>query len=496
MKPSPALSPSLVYSAPMAGGSWSHLPLDLFSLIFSKLSLPQFLRSAAVCASWSAAVGDLSARGRCVMFRGQSHWLVLNNDDNRSAVVTFYALDEAREYTIPVPDPPISDRIFLGSAHGWIITMDVRLRVQLLNPIIGAQIDLPGFVLLSEHTHPIRDTAGRLIGFRMPTIPVDEEELQVRRCPTNGYNLTHLCLEQHHLKAILSADPSLGDGYTVALIQYPSGRIFFISSGDEKWLELHCSISIENMVFHKGKLYVSTLSVVYFCDLDEARIRHGEIPRFRVVDRSRHLAMPRFGVVDRAQHLTKLHYLFETPRGDLLSIWKERNETKTISVEVYRVMIDDDDEEEERVGKGIDMLEFILSFGNSESMAVVDKQLSMLREEAKDLGDLSVFLGGRHPFCLSPRDFPAGHLTPNSIYFMDDHYDIIDIRGETELDAYYRLMFEDLVNLQQFSAPIRSVYLLPLMFMERNWLRKILNCRIDNKTFVRLYWQPPSTSFH
>ncbi|KAG6502285.1 hypothetical protein ZIOFF_042174 [Zingiber officinale] len=154
--------------------------------------------------------------------------------------------------------------------------MDARLRVQLLNPIIGAQIDLPG-------------------------------------------------TKQHHLKAILSADPSLGDGYTVALIQYPSELIFFTRSGDEKWLQLHFSVSIENMVFHKGKLYVSTLSVVYFCDLDEARIRHGEIPRFKVVDRSRHLAMPRYGEVDRARHPNELHYLFETPRRDLLSIWKERN---------------------------------------------------------------------------------------------------------------------------------------------------------------------------
>ncbi|KAG6486508.1 F-box/kelch-repeat protein At1g57790-like [Zingiber officinale] len=372
-------------------GGWSDLPLDLFSLIFSKLSLPQFLRSAAVCASWSSAVGDLSARGRCVKFRGQSPWLVLNNDDNPSVVVTFYALDEAREYTIPVPDPPITDRLFLGSAHGWIITMDARLRVQLLNPIIGAQIDLPGVVFPYEHTQSIRDSAGRLIGFK---ILMNEEE-QVR-C---GYSYIN-CLEQFRLKAILSADPSLGDGYTVAVIQHSPGRIFFISSGDDKkWLELRNHPNfIENTAFHKGKLYMSTLhSVVYVCDLDEAarRIQHDEMPRFRVVDRSE----------------LHYHYFFETPRGDLLSIWRERFENywETISVKVYRVI---DEEEEEkppkrlRVEKTMDMEEFII-FSDSGYSAVVDKEASMLREEAKDLGDLVIFLGGRDPLGFSPYDFPV-----------------------------------------------------------------------------------------
>ncbi|XP_042425946.1 probable F-box protein At4g22060 isoform X2 [Zingiber officinale] len=263
----------------MVGRGWSDLPLDLFSLVFSKLSLPQFLRSMAVCVSWSAAVCDLSTRGRCFKFRGQSPWLVLyHNPKVDPSAITFYALDERREYTIPVPDPPISDRIFLGSAHGWIITIDVRLRLQLLNPITGAQIDLPRLsrVFPSEHTHPIRDTAGCLIGFEMP-IPVYDGQV---RCGNNYID----CLEQVHLKAILSADPSLGDGYTVALIQYPPGRIYFTRSGDEIWFDLNNPILIENMVFHQGKLYMSALSfpAVYVCDL--AQIQHGEMPRFRVVD--------------------------------------------------------------------------------------------------------------------------------------------------------------------------------------------------------------------
>ncbi|KAG6539200.1 putative F-box protein At4g22180 [Zingiber officinale] len=433
-------------------GGWAGLPLDVFSLIFSKLSLPQFLRSAAVCGSWSAAVRDLSTRGSYFKFRGQSPWLVLNdNPRGDPSAITFYALDERREYTVLVPEPPISDRLFIGSAHGWVMTIDVRLRVQLLNPITGAQIDLPR-VLPSEDTHPIRDTAGRLIGFRMPKT--------VR--------------EEHQLKAILSADPSLGDGYTVALIQYSYRRIFFTRSGDEKWFELRKSILVENMVFHKGKLYMSTLSEVYVCDLDEAQIEHGEMPRFRVVD--------------RALHPYDLHYLLETPRGDLLSIWRERNQnlSKTMSVKVHRV-IDDEERPSKRLEKTMDLgEEFIISLGDSR--VVVDNESLSIRVEAKDLGDLIIFifLGGGDALCLSACDFP--HLKPHSIYFTDDNTDD-DIISNRFL--YY-------LQNQIFSAFLLPMYLRP-MFSERNWFRKILNCGISfsiDKTSVRLYWQPPSSSIN
>ncbi|XP_042433184.1 putative F-box protein At4g22660 [Zingiber officinale] len=452
----------------MVGRGWSDLPLDLFFLVFSKLSLPQFLRSMAVCVSWSAAVCDLSTRGRCFKFRGQSPWLVLyHNPKVDPSAITFYALDERREYTIPVPDPPISDRIFLGSAHGWIITIDVRLRLQLLNPITGAQIDLPRLsrVFPSEHTHPIRDTAGCLIGFEMP-IPVYDGQV---RCGNNYIE----CLEQVHLKAILSADPSLGDGYTVALIQYPPGRIYFTRSGDEIWFDLNNPILIENMVFHQGKLYMSALSfpAVYVCDL--AQIQHGEMPRFRVVDQC-------------ASSNVLLRYLFETPQGDLLSIWREKDTktAKTISFKVRKVVIDDEEKPSKRLEKTMDMVEIINYLKGGR--AVMDKQI-LQREEAKeDLGDLIIFLGGRKPLCLSACDFP--HLTPNSIYFTDDN-----IFRDPEFEAYYRRMFEER-NLQRFNVYFYHCCI-PALFLERKWFRKILNCpnsfSID-KTWVRLYWQPPS----
>ncbi|XP_042451661.1 probable F-box protein At4g22060 [Zingiber officinale] len=432
------------------GGGWADLPLDLFSLIFSKLSLPQLLRSAAVCVSWSANARDLSTRSNCFKFRGQNPWLVLYDDPHGDpSAITFYALDERREFTIPVPDPPIRDRLFLGSAHGWIITIDVRLFVQLLNPITGAQIDLPR-ALLSERARPIRDIARRLMGFMMP-IPGEEVEV-------NGGIPSQCCLEQHHLKAILSADPSLGDGYSIALIHYPSRRILFTRSGDAKWFDLRNSISVENIVFHKGKLYMSTLSEVCVCDLDEAQIQDGEMPRFRVVD--------------RALYRPHVHYFLKTPRGDLFSIWKDKFRS-TISIKVYRVM--DEEKPSERLETVIDLGVFIIPV--DDDRVVVDK--SMRLEEANDLEDFIVYLGGCHQLCLPARDFP--HLTPNSIYITDD----------LELLILDREFAEDLIGYWH-----RYSFTLP-MILERMWFTDTLNCPISfsiDKPFLRLYWQPPSSS--
>ncbi|XP_074570739.1 putative F-box protein At4g22170 [Curcuma longa] len=410
------------------GGGWADLPLDLFSLIFSKLSPPQFLRSAAVCVSWSAAVRHLSTLDGCFKFRGQSPWLMLNN--NPPSGITFYAFDERRSYTVPVPDPPINDRLCLGSAHGWIITIDARHCVQLLNPITGAQIDLPRLL-------PFRDFTGRLVN-----------------CTVSKPVIHDAALERYRL-AILSADPSLGDGYTVAILQHFDGRIFFTRCGDEQWFDLRNPISVKNIVFHKGKLYMSALSEVYVCDLDEAQtqIEHSEMPRFRIVD--------------RALHRDDIHYLLETSRGDLLSIWRQRNENLTISVKIHKVVIDEEEEKQQskRLEKTMDLGEFIISLGGNR--VVVDHEILSIRLGAKELGDCIIFLGGRNPLCFSACDLPLS--TPNSIYFTDD--DLIRNPVERVRSLQQQKWFHTR-HLQRFTP-----YVLP-------------------STRSRLYWKPPSSSIN
>ncbi|XP_042420646.1 F-box protein At2g05970-like [Zingiber officinale] len=349
----------------MAGGGdgcgdrWVDLSLDLFSLIFSKLSLPQLLRSAAVCVSWSAAAHEVRTRSRRFEFRGQGPWLMFGGGPDRdSSAATFYTLDEGREYTIPLPDAPISRRFLLGSAHGWVITYDTSLGLfQLLNPITGSQIDLPSVV--SNHLDIIHDNDER-------------SNIRTRR----QFPLIESLIETPPFKAILSADPSLEDDYTVVFIHYFIPSICFTRSGYESWFQLNDVNQFQDILFHKGKLYATTISgSVQVCVIDDARLRRGELPTFTPV------------IPPDPDHC-HFDYLAETPRGDLLNIQRKLGRHDlTVFVEVYRLQLE-------------------------------EEILSRRTEQVKDLGELIIFLGSNHPLCLSASDFP--HLRPNSIYFTDE----------------------------------------------------------------------------
>lgn len=187
-------------------GGWSDLLLDLFSLIFSKLSLPQLLRSAAVCVSW-----------------------------------------------------------------GYIVRTPATER-----------------------------ESSEVIGF----IP----------------NRTAMSLlEYHHLKAIVSADSSLGDDFVVAVIHYPLSGISFTRPGYEIWFALTNAIAAQEILFHEGKTVRG----------------HAVRSKCKSVTSTR----PRFDMAKcPPRHHSHLHYLVRTPRGDLLNVGRQRKggTTDTVSVEVYR----------------------------------------------------------------------------------------------------------------------------------------------------------------
>ncbi|XP_042467432.1 putative F-box protein At4g22170 [Zingiber officinale] len=291
----------------MAGSGWVDLPVDLFSLIFSQLSLPQLLRSAAVCVSWSATAHEVITRSRRFQFKGQGPWLMLGgSSDGDSSAATFYTLDEGREYTIPLPDPPISRRFLIGSGHGWVITYDTSLGLlRLLNPITGSQIDLPS--VISNPLDLIHDNDER-------------SNIRTRR----QFSFSKSVIGTPPYKAILSADPSLGDDYTVAFVHYFLPGIFFNRSGHESWFWLNDTSQIQDILFHKGKLYATTTSgSVQVCVIDDAQLRRGELPTFTPI-------------VPANRDRCHFDYLAETPRGDLLNIRRKRDiHHATIFVEVY-----------------------------------------------------------------------------------------------------------------------------------------------------------------
>ncbi|XP_042396398.1 putative F-box protein At5g66830 [Zingiber officinale] len=192
--------------------SWSKIPTDLLYSILSKLSIPDIFRSAAVCSSWSAVVDEV---GRWPDDQHpQIPWLVPELQIDRN-VYHFLSLSEGRVYDIPSGDPRNVKKV-IGSSHGWLINID-KINVQLLNPITGAQIDLPS----------------------IPTM--DDRNL-------------------HAMKAVLSSDPSRSGDYIVVFVFYSFSIqkefLFSVSAGDEEWKMISGgAYYYDDVAFHKGKLY-------------------------------------------------------------------------------------------------------------------------------------------------------------------------------------------------------------------------------------------------
>ncbi|WOL16760.1 F-box protein [Canna indica] len=348
---------------------WSNVPKDLLLKIFSMSEIPDILRSAAVCVTWSDAVREL----RCsrLQLGNQSPWLMFSADegeDNPSAA-RFYSLSEQKTYTIPRPEPSIRNRLCVGSSHGWLITADQTSELHLLNPITGAQIDLPS-VLTYDHIEPVRDERGRLTGYIERTLEDDRSPDPPRN--TRGYRLDRLRLTMY-VKVILSSDPSRGD-YTVVVIHNPYRRISLVRAGDNKWTTLTSDYMYDDVLFHRGQLFASAGQMCLV-----------------VLDLASPHRKPRV-VVPANDQVPRLHagtYLVETPWSDLLYVWR------------CRILIS-------HVGKVIHTYNFVVY--------KVDVEGGRLVPVERSFGDIALFLGCNNSLSLALPE----PIRTNCIYFTDD----------------------------------------------------------------------------
>ncbi|KAF7850370.1 hypothetical protein BT93_L5586 [Corymbia citriodora subsp. variegata] len=109
--------------------NWGALPQDLLQLVAGRLDGEDFVAFSAVCPSWrSAGVGPYDARMR-------APWLVSFLDSESR----FWSVSRAKVHRAPLPST-----VGRLCYQGWMITGPEGRGLGLLNPILGASIDLPG----------------------------------------------------------------------------------------------------------------------------------------------------------------------------------------------------------------------------------------------------------------------------------------------------------------------------------------------------------------
>lgn len=123
---------------------WSELCPDLLRCVFERLSFTDMNRVKSVCSSWHSA-----SRG-CVPKRNQIPWLILfpgdddenvNKNKNKSSCVLFIPDDRDKVYKTRDLGVKFVRSCCLATYGNWLLMMDSRWNLNILNPLTGERID-------------------------------------------------------------------------------------------------------------------------------------------------------------------------------------------------------------------------------------------------------------------------------------------------------------------------------------------------------------------
>ncbi|XBH89091.1 hypothetical protein VPH35_081058 [Triticum aestivum] len=234
------------------------LPEDILMIVLATLEIPDLMRAGCVCASWRSAYTALRSLDKHK--QAQTPCLLYTSESAGEHVACLYSLVEKRVYRLTLPEPPLRHRFIIGSSLGFLVTVDDRSEMHLVNPITGQQIALPSVTTI-EYMKPIFDDTGSVHEYEYPShsarraffTPSIMPRCELREC--------------FQFKAFVFHDTSAGS-YIAVLIHRPYTHLSFARVGDDKWtlLEPHCDY--QDCTYKDGLLYAaSTTGEIHAFDL-------------------------------------------------------------------------------------------------------------------------------------------------------------------------------------------------------------------------------------
>jgi hypothetical protein len=361
--------------------------------IFATLEIPDLLRAGAVCPSWHSAYTSLRSLGQYKL--RQTPCLLYTSESAGDSAACLYSLSEKKTYKLTLPEPPIRTRCLIGSSCGWLVTVDERSEMHLLNPITCEQIALPSVITI-EQVKPIFDKYG----------VVHKYELSKHTGTPAAYISPSIFAldklrDELHYKAFVFPDTSTGS-YIVVLIHNPRQQLSFARLGDDKWTwlpphELYC-----DCFYKDGLLYAAS--------------KWGEVHTF---DLSGPMVAMKMIVGIPRKYDCEYVYIVQAPWGDLLLIWRIFEDLNlytdcgptvfwnTTKFRIYEV---------EAAGselKGINCLrDHVLVLGHNESLCLSSEEYPSLRKNHAYFTDDNMLW--THGFKSNHRDMGILNLDDNS----------------------------------------------------------------------------------
>uniref|UniRef100_A0ACD5X5T4 Uncharacterized protein n=1 Tax=Avena sativa TaxID=4498 RepID=A0ACD5X5T4_AVESA len=352
-------------------GTLPELPQDILMGIFATLEIPDLIRAGAVCPSWHSAYTSLRSLG--IYKLPQTPCLLYTSEFASDNSAYIYSLGEKKSYKITLPKPAICTRYLIGSSHGWLVTVDERSEMHLVNPITCEQIALPSVITI-EQVKPIFDEYGVL----------QKYEFSWHTGMHDGFNSPSIFAldklrEELHFKAFVFDDTSTVS-YIVVLIHNPMRQLSFARVGADKWTWLPPYDIYDDCTYKNDILYAVTGT--------------GEIHAFDLSGPVVTMKM----IMGTSEFISAgSMYIVQDPWGDLLLI---------------RRIFEEYDLEPDHGAP-------VFWKTGSINMYEVDVVASKLKE-INLLSDLVLFLGHNQSVCLSAKEYPA--LKANHVYFTDDSF--------------------------------------------------------------------------
>ncbi|XP_038717189.1 uncharacterized protein LOC120010462 [Tripterygium wilfordii] len=195
---------------------WAHLNKDLLEAIIKLLRFDDYIRVQAVCKLWRSVVKQIPILHEP---HQQLPWLIMPDDS--SDTCRFYSFSTNKFHRIELPE--LRGRRICGSSHGWMVVVDKRPGVFLLNPLTRSQIPLPPITTFPE-----------IVDFWISELGEEEYHYPNNRLMRSGEFMRDRFFE----KVILSVNPSLNSDYIVMAIYGDNHDLAFCREGDDGWTSL------------------------------------------------------------------------------------------------------------------------------------------------------------------------------------------------------------------------------------------------------------------
>lgn len=411
-------------AAAAAAQGWSGLLEELVHIVMTALDAPDLVRSGAVCKSWHAAFSTvLRIRFPAALVK-DSPCLLYACDAHGDDAAALYCPSTNVTIRVPIPEPRLSRRGLVGSAHGWLFTTDEVANPYLLNPVTGAQVALPPVTTIDCVKHSFFNDDGELVYNGYFTWPGGEPNPDLFPITAHGAR------DWIYRRVALSAGGA-SPACTVLIMHRPEEQLSFARPGDERWTllsDLECSRFVKNITYNEK-------DGLFYTVCDDGSVHTLDLNGPSPVEREIMHASTRWANPNK--------YLVVAPSGELLQVWRIWASAKTPAaerltyrryqeacrrvrhrgLESYSEYIENDDDEPSVDIEDGNKVDEQLSDRNIDIITIdvrvykvdVDRQRLV---KLTGIGDHALFLGYNSAMCLPTKDFPT--LKPNCAYLTDD----------------------------------------------------------------------------